>query len=166
MITIFLGTLSQKEDDFSWIINQVLRIFWFQALWKPHFENKRNFWINCGSLKSKAFVSWYTHKGAFAFIAYMQEDIHTMAYFQADIRIMAYSQGDIRIHYIHKGAFTSLHTHNGTIASRHIHKGHSHHGIHQWDIRIIAYLQGGIRIIAYSLSGHTHHSMHKRTPAS
>ena len=26
---IFLGALSQKEDDFSGIINQVLKIFWF-----------------------------------------------------------------------------------------------------------------------------------------
>ena len=32
VITNFLGALSQ-----------VLRIFWFQALWKSHFENKRNF---------------------------------------------------------------------------------------------------------------------------
>ena len=40
VITNFLGVLSQKEDDFSWIINQVLRIFWFQALWKSRFKIK------------------------------------------------------------------------------------------------------------------------------
>ena len=55
VITIFLGALSKKEDDFSWIINQVLRIFWFQVLWKPCFENKGNFWINRVCIK--AFVS-------------------------------------------------------------------------------------------------------------
>ena len=38
------GALSKKrEDDFSRIINQVLKIFWFQALRKPRFENKENF---------------------------------------------------------------------------------------------------------------------------
>ena len=42
-------------------------------------------------------VSWYTHKGAFAFIAYLQEDIHVMAYSQADIHIMAYPQEGIYI---------------------------------------------------------------------
>ena len=40
VIINFLRALSQKEDDFSRIINQVLKIFWFQALRKPHFENK------------------------------------------------------------------------------------------------------------------------------
>ena len=40
VITNFLGALSQKEDDFSGIINQVLKMFWFQALRKPRFENK------------------------------------------------------------------------------------------------------------------------------
>ena len=40
---IFLGALSQKEDDFSRIINQVLKIFWFHVLRKPRFENKGNF---------------------------------------------------------------------------------------------------------------------------
>ena len=43
VITNFLGALSQKEDDFSGIINQVLKIFWCQALGKPRFENKENF---------------------------------------------------------------------------------------------------------------------------
>ena len=53
------------------------------------------FWINRVCIK--AFVSWYTHKGAFLFIAYLQEYIHAMAYSQADIRIMVYPQGDIHI---------------------------------------------------------------------
>ena len=98
VITIFLGALSQKWDDFSWIINQVLRIFWFQAFRKPHFENKGNFWINCVCIKE--FVSWYTHKWAFAFITYLQEDIHVMAY-----------------------------PYKGIFASWHPYKKHSHHGM-------------------------------------
>ena len=113
-------------------------MFWFQALRKPHFENKGNFWINCVCIK--AFVSWYTHKEAFAFIAYLQEDIHAMAYSQADIRIItfAYSQGDICIHYIPKRAFVFIVFPSGHSHSLHPYKGHLHHGMHQWDIRIMA----------------------------
>ena len=145
VITNFLGVLSQKEDDFSWIINQVLRIFWFQALWKPRFENKGNFWINCVCIK--ALVSWYTHKGAFALIAYLQEDIRVMAYstrvhlhhrmHQRDIRIMASIQGDICIMACTKGY-----------------------------IRIMTYLQGGLRIIRIPTRGHLHHCIPKWTCAS
>ena len=39
----FLEALNKKEDDFVGIINQVLKMFWFQALKKPRFENKGNF---------------------------------------------------------------------------------------------------------------------------
>ena len=60
VITNFLGALSQKEDDFSWIINQVLRIFWFQTLRKSRFENKGNFWIKCVCIKT--FMSWHPYK--------------------------------------------------------------------------------------------------------
>ena len=43
VITNFWRALSQEEDDFSGIINQVLKMFWFQALSKPYFENKGDF---------------------------------------------------------------------------------------------------------------------------
>ena len=116
----FLGALSQKEDDFSWIINQVLRILWFQLLWKPHFENKGNFWINCVCIK--ALVSWYTYKGAFAFIAYLQ----------GNIRIMACT---IR-------TFVSRHTHKGHLHQCMPIKGHLHHDTSTRSICIMAYPQG------------------------
>ena len=64
VITNFFRALSKKKDDFSGIINQVLKICWFQALRKPRFENKRNFWINCVCIKT--FALWHTHKGIFA----------------------------------------------------------------------------------------------------
>ena len=77
-----------------------MKIFWFQVLRKPCFENKGNFWINCVFIK--AFVSWYTHKGAFAFIAYLQEDIHIMTYLQRDIFIMTYPlKGICTIRFLH-----------------------------------------------------------------
>ena len=65
-------------------------------------------------------MSWYTHKGAFAFIAYLQKDIHAMAYPQGYISIMTYSQGDICIHCIPT-------------------RVHSHHSMHHKDIRIMAF---------------------------
>ena len=129
-----------------------LKIFWFQALWKPPFENKKNFWINCVCIK--AFVSWYTHKGAFAFIC---------------------------IHCIPKKASASLHTYKGTLASWHIPKGafafiaylkgylhhciptrvHSHYCMHHKDIRITAYLQVNIYIMTY-IHEHLHHDIPTR----
>ena len=109
VITNFLRALSKKEYDFSGIINQALRIFWFQALWKPRFENKRNFSINCDciiwtftswhSLK-RTFTSWHTHKGAFT-------SWHTCM----NIYIMAYPQGGIYIMTSLQEAFTSWHAH-------------------------------------------------------
>ena len=99
-------------------------------------------------------MSWYTHKGTFVFIAYLQEDIHTMAYSQSDIRIMAYSQGDIGIHCIPKRAFAFIASPQGGICIMAYLHGHSHHGIptrahlhHD-----IAYRRG-ICIMTYPLEG-------------
>ena len=126
VITNFLGSLKSKR---RWLFRNnklSLKIFWFQALWKPRFEDKRKFWINC--VCTKAFrVMIYPqggicihcilarghshhsmHQGDIRIIAYLQEDIHAMAYSQADIRIMAYSQGDICIHCIPKRAFAFI----------------------------------------------------------
>ena len=183
VITNFLGALSQKEDDFSGIVNQALRIFWFQALRKPRFENKGNFWINCVCTKALrvmiylqggicihciptsehlhhdiptwTFTSWHTYMNI-CIIAHPQWGIHAMAYSQADIRIMAYSQGDICIHCIPKRAFTF-------IASP---KGHSHHDMHQWDIRIMEYSQADICIIACTKGTFVSLHITKRTFAS
>ena len=99
VITNFLGALSQKKDDFSWIINQVLRILWFQALWKPCFENKRYFWINC--VCTKAFVSWCTHKGGIC--------IHCIP---------------IKGHSCH-GILPSGYPHHGILSRRHLHSLHT-----------------------------------------
>ena len=122
----FFGSLNQKEDDFSWIINQVLRIFWFQALRKPRFENKGNFWIDYVCIK--AFVSWYTHKGAFTFIVYLQEYICITPYLQRYIRIMSYPQRG-HLHHGTRGTFASWHPYK-----KHLHRDipvrrHLHHKI-------------------------------------
>ena len=72
VITNFFGSLkSKKRDDFSGIINQALRIFWFQALRKPRFENKGNVWIKCVCIKASA--SWHTHKGDICIMTSLQE---------------------------------------------------------------------------------------------
>ena len=131
VITHFFESLKSKR---RWLFknNKLnLKIFWFQALRKPRFENKENFWINCVCIK--AFVSWYIHKGAFAFIAYLQEDIHVMAYSQVAIHIMACTNGTFASWHTHKRALTSLHTHKEAFASWHTYKGtftswHTHKG--------------------------------------
>ena len=140
VITNFLGALSQKENDFSWIINQVLKIFWFQALRKPRFKNKGNFWIKCVCIK--AFVSWYTHRRAFT-SSYTHKDTsvswhasrgHThhgmhqgyiciTACQQGYICITAYLQGYICITtylqkgYLHHDIPIRRHLHHKTLAS-------------------------------------------------
>ena len=116
VITNFLWALSQKEDDFSWTINQVLRIFWFQALWKPRFENKRNFWINCVCIK--AFASWHAPSG------HLHHSLH-----QWDIRIIACTNGTFASWHITKRTFVSWRTHKGAFASLHTQKGHLHQNI-------------------------------------
>ena len=154
----FFGALSKKEDDFSWIINQVLRIFWFQALRKPRFENKGNFWIKCVCIK--AFVSWYTHRRAFT-------SLHTH---KGEFASWHTHKGAFTSWHTHKGAFTSWHTHKWTFTSWHAPKGHLHHDIPTWtftswhtymNICIMAYPPGGIYIMAY-LHEHLHHGIPTR----
>ena len=124
---------------FSWIINQVLRIFSFQALWKPRFENKRNFWINCVCTK------------AFCVMIYLQRGIcihciPTRGHSRHGILPSGHlhslqTQAGIDIHCIPKQTFTSWHTHKGTFTSWHIYMNiyimtylheHLHHGIPTW----------------------------------
>ena len=60
VITNFSGSLKSKG---RWLFRNnklSLKILWFQALWKPCFENKGNFWINCVCVK--AFASWHSYK--------------------------------------------------------------------------------------------------------
>ena len=117
VITKFFGSLKLKG---RWLFKNnklSLKIFWLQALWKPCFENKRNFWINCVCIK--AFVSWYTHKGAFAFIAYLKGHLHHC------IPTRLHSHHCMH----HKGASTSWHTY--------------------MNIYIMTYPQRGIYIMAY-----------------
>ena len=110
MITNFFGSLKSKR---RWLFRNnklSLKIFWFQALRKPRFENKGNFWINYVCIK--AFASLHAHKRAFA-------SLHTYK------RTLGHSHHDIstRRHLHHctptNGAFTSLHTHKRTFTSWH-----------------------------------------------
>ena len=125
----FLGALSKKKkDDFLGIINQVLRIFWFQALWKPHFENKRNFWINC--VCTKAFC--------------------VMIYLQGGICIHCIPTRGRSRH----GILPNGHSYHDILPKRHLHSLHTQAGIgiHYIPKRaftFIAYLQGYICITAY-----------------
>ena len=119
VITNFLRALSQKEDDFSWIINQVLRIFWFQALWKPRFENKRNFWLNCVCTK------------AFRVMIYLQGGIcihciPTRGHLHHGIVPSGHSHHDIPT-----WTFTSWHTYMNIYIMTYLHE-HLHHGIPTW----------------------------------
>ena len=58
---------------FREIINQVLKIFWFQAQKKPRFENKGNFW-NKMCLRQSICI-----------MAFLQRDICIMTYLLEDI---------------------------------------------------------------------------------
>ena len=147
---LFWGALSQKEDDFFKNNKLSLKIFWFQALWKPHFENKGNFWINY--ICSMAFPRGHSHHGMH------QGDIHDMTY---------------------KGTFASWHTYKGIFASRHTYKGTFAHlqgyicimAHLQGYICIMAHLQGYICIMAHPQGGvyimtyiheHLHHDIPTR----
>ena len=114
MITNFFGSLKSKERWFFRNNKLSLKILWFQALWKPCFESKRNFWINCVCTEAFCIMAYYHReirihcipKRAFTFIASLkghshhsmhQWDIRIMAHHQRDIRITAYSKGSIYI---------------------------------------------------------------------
>ena len=164
----FFGALSQKEDDFSGIINQVLRIFWFQALWKPCFENKENFWINCVCIKT--FASRHTSWG------HSHHDIPTRGHLHHCIPtryicIIACTIRTFASQHTHKGTLALWHIFKRTFASWHIHKGHLHHCMpikghlhHDTSTRSIC-------IRTYPLEGtciarHLHLHLYKKTFAS
>ena len=103
----FFGSLKSKG---RWLFRNnksSVKIFWFQALWKPRFKNKRNFWINC--VCTKAF--------------------HVMIYLQGSICIHCIP---IRGH-LHHSILPSGHSHHSmhkrTSASWHPYKKHLHHDI-------------------------------------
>ena len=96
VITNFLRPLSQKKDNFSGIINQVLKMFWFQALRKSRLKIKEFFeWIMSASKQhhdipirghshhkhtpKRTFASWHAPRG------HLHHDVPTRS-----IRIMTY----------------------------------------------------------------------------
>ena len=117
----------------------IVKIFWFQALWKPRFENKRNFWNKLC----------------------LHQSIRVMVYPQWGICIHCIPT---RGHSRH-GILPSGHSHHGILSRRHLHSLHTqasisihciltrvhlHHSMHHKDIRITAYPQGYISIMAHS----------------
>ena len=87
-----------------------MKIFGFQKLRKPRFENKRNFWINCDCIK--AFVSWYSHKKTFASL-HTHERASTSLHIQRDICTTTYPlKGICTTRHLH------LHLYKKTFASR------------------------------------------------
>ena len=107
VITNFFGSLKSKG---RWLFNKSsVKIFWFQALWKPRFENKRNFWINCVCIKT--FASWHTYM-----------NIHVMTYPQRGIYIMTHISWTFTSWHTHKGAFTSWHTYMDICIMTSLHK--------------------------------------------
>ena len=87
VITNFFGSLKSKGRWLFMNNKSSVKIFWFQALWKPRFENKRNFWINC--VCTKAF--------------------HNMTYIHEHLHHGIPTRGHLR-HDIHTWTFTSWHT--------------------------------------------------------
>ena len=151
-----------------------MRILWFQALWKPHFENKRNFWIKCVCIK--AFMSWYTHKKTFAFIAYLRVHLHhgipTMGQLHHDIPTRGHLHPCMpikrRLHHdtstrsicimtyplegICSARHLHLHLYKRTFASWYIYKKHLHH-----DMPIRRHLHNKTFYISISVRRHLHH---------
>ena len=148
MITNFFGSLKPKR---RWLFKNnklSLKIFWFQALWKPHFENKRNFWINCVCTKAFRVMAYpqgdvgihCIPKRASTFITYIHEHLHhdipTRGHLHHDIHTWTFAS-----RHTHNGAFTSWHTYMNiyimTYLHEHLHhdtptRGHLHHDIHTW----------------------------------
>ena len=121
----------------------------------------------------KHFVSWYTHKGTFAFIAYLKRHLHHCIPAES-ICIMACTNGTFALWYTPKGTFASWH--HSMLPNRHSHHGiptreHLHHDILTWtftswhtymNIYIMTYIHEHLHH-GISTRGHLHHDIHTWT---
>ena len=87
-------------------------------------------------------VSWYTYKGAFAFITYLQVNIYIMTYLHEHLH-----------HGIPTWTFTSWHTYMNICIMAYLQGGIYIIAYHQKDIRIIACTNGPFAFIAYLQAG-------------
>ena len=106
MITNFLGALSQKEDDFSGIINKLWEYF--------DFRRSRSLVLKIKGILNKVCL---------------HQSIHVMIYPQEEICIHYIPKGTFASRHTYNGTFTSWHTHKGAFASWHPYKKHLHHDI-------------------------------------
>ena len=110
----FLGSFKSKGRWLFMNSKLSLKIFWFQALWKPRFKNKGNFWIICVCIKT--FASRHTHKGAFtSWHTYM--NICIMTYLHEHLHHGIPTKGHLH-HDIPIRKFLHLHPCKGTLASQ------------------------------------------------
>ena len=148
VITNLFGSLKSKGRWLFMNNKLSLKIFWFKALWKPHFENKRNFWINCVCTK------------AFRVMAYPQGDIgihripnghpHSLHPYEEHLH-HGMHQWTFTSWHTHKGAFTSWHTYMNIYIMAYLHE-HLHH-----DMPIRKHLRHKTFCIFISVRRHLHH---------
>ena len=129
VITNLFGSLKSKGRWLFMNNKLSLKIFWFKALWKPHFENKRNFWINCVCTKAFRVMAYpqgdigihSIPKRTSTFIASIRRtfaswhapvNIYIMTYPQGGIYVMTYIHEHLHLHHgIPTWAFASWHAH-------------------------------------------------------
>ena len=107
----FFGSLKSKGRWLFMNNKSSVKIFWFQALWKPRFKNKRNFWINCVCTK------------AFHIMTDSQGDICIHCIPKRALAFIASLQGAFASWHTPKRTLASWHTTEETFASWHTHKG-------------------------------------------
>ena len=176
VITSFFGSLKSKG---RWLFRNnklSLKIFWFQALWRPRFENKRNFWINC--VCTKAFhIMTYSQgdicihcipKRALAFIASLQGAFASWHTPKRTLASWHTPKKTLVSWHTTKETFASWHTNEETFASWHTHKGAFTLWHTYMNICIMTYPQVDIRIMActkgtfaswHPYKKHLHHDM-------